>query len=304
MTRQPVDILLVDDEARNLDALEATLDDPAYRLLRADSAEKALKTLLDHDVAAIVLDIKMPGVSGVELARMIKNTKRFVPASNPGGQPLDAVVLLTTYLWQTEHLAPSLQREVRELAETAVAAGQMGALEDFYLDILTLGKRLNWVQLSEFLRTATSTGTVAQFAHLTRVAPEHLSVIYTAALMTRARRAPRGPQTAGTGGSPAPRSRSGRRAERGGSPSPRSRRRSPDPPAACASRWSGRRGFRPRPAPGRTAPDTVPQARSPGIQEASKGPGASAVGTARLISGSVRERVPVVELRSSGRRPN
>jgi signal transduction histidine kinase len=77
MTPNSVDILLVDDEARNLDALEATLEDPAYRLLRADSAEKALKTLLDHDVAAIVLDIKMPGVSGVELARMIKNTKRF-----------------------------------------------------------------------------------------------------------------------------------------------------------------------------------------------------------------------------------
>jgi signal transduction histidine kinase len=77
MTRTTVDILLVDDEARNLDALEATLEDPSYRLLRADSAEKALKTLLDHDVAAIVLDIKMPGVSGVELARMIKNTKRF-----------------------------------------------------------------------------------------------------------------------------------------------------------------------------------------------------------------------------------
>jgi signal transduction histidine kinase len=77
MTRARVDILLVDDEPRNLDALEATLEDPAYRLLRADSAEGALKTLLDHDVAAIVLDIKMPGVSGFELARMIKNTKRF-----------------------------------------------------------------------------------------------------------------------------------------------------------------------------------------------------------------------------------
>lgn len=128
---------------------------------------------------------RLPGVQTLLKTGQIKNTKRFVPASNPGGQPLDAVVLLTTYLWQTEHLAPSLQREVRELAEAAVSTGQMGALEDFYLDILTLGKRLNWVQLSEFLRTATSTGTVAQFAHLTRVAPEHLSVIYTAALMTR-----------------------------------------------------------------------------------------------------------------------
>lgn len=128
---------------------------------------------------------RLPGVQALLKTGALTTTRRFVPATHPGGQPLDAVILLTTYLWQTEHLAPSLQREVRELAEAAVMTGQMGALEDFYLDILTLGKRLNWVQLSELLRTATSTGTVAQFAHLTRVAPEHLPVIYTAALMTK-----------------------------------------------------------------------------------------------------------------------
>jgi signal transduction histidine kinase len=72
-----VNILLVDDEERNLDALEAILTEPTYRLLRAQNADQALKLLLDNDVAAIVLDIRMPGVSGVELARMIKNTKRF-----------------------------------------------------------------------------------------------------------------------------------------------------------------------------------------------------------------------------------
>src|SRR5688572_11356264 len=72
-----VNILLVDDEERNLDALEAILTEPSYRLLRAQNADQALKLLLDNDVAAIVLDIRMPGVSGVELARMIKNTKRF-----------------------------------------------------------------------------------------------------------------------------------------------------------------------------------------------------------------------------------
>lgn len=72
-----IDILLVDDEPRNLDALEAILADPSYRLLRAENADRALHLLLEHHVAAIVLDIKMPGVSGFELARMIKNTKRF-----------------------------------------------------------------------------------------------------------------------------------------------------------------------------------------------------------------------------------
>ena len=91
--RMPVDILLVDDEARNLDALESILADPGYRLRRAEDADRALKLLLEHDVAAIVLDIKMPGVSGFELAKIIKNTKRF--RETP-------IVFLTAYLVDDE----------------------------------------------------------------------------------------------------------------------------------------------------------------------------------------------------------
>jgi len=72
-----INILLVDDELRNLDALEVILEDPSYTLLRADNADKALRLLLAHDVAAIVLDIKMPGMSGLELAQLIKGTKKF-----------------------------------------------------------------------------------------------------------------------------------------------------------------------------------------------------------------------------------
>jgi hypothetical protein len=128
---------------------------------------------------------RLPGVQTLLQTAQLGSTQRFVPANRPGGQPLDAVILLTAYLWQTEHLSSGLQREVRAQAETAVRTGQMGDLEDFYLDILTLGRRLNWVQLSELLRTTNSLGTVGQFAHLARVAPEHLPVIYTAALMTK-----------------------------------------------------------------------------------------------------------------------
>ncbi|HEX8107254.1 MAG TPA: response regulator, partial [Kofleriaceae bacterium] len=74
---EPINLLLVDDETRNLDALEAVLDDPSYHLLRADNADAALRQLLQNQVAAIVLDIKMPGVSGFELANLIKGTKKF-----------------------------------------------------------------------------------------------------------------------------------------------------------------------------------------------------------------------------------
>lgn len=128
---------------------------------------------------------RLPGVQTLLKTADITATQRFVPARQPGGQPLDAVILLSAYLWQTEHLSAGLQREVRGLAEAAIASGHMGELEDFYLDILTLGKRLNWIQLSELLRTTGSLGTVGQFAHLSRVAPEHLPIIYTAALLTK-----------------------------------------------------------------------------------------------------------------------
>lgn len=72
-----IDVLLVDDEPRNLDALEAILADPGYDLLRAQTADDALRLLLEHDVAAIVLDVKMPVLNGFELAQLIKGSKRF-----------------------------------------------------------------------------------------------------------------------------------------------------------------------------------------------------------------------------------
>jgi len=71
-----VSILLVDDEARNLDVLETTLDSSEYRLVRALTAEQALLLLLEQEFAAIVLDIQMPGLSGLELAHLIKQRRR------------------------------------------------------------------------------------------------------------------------------------------------------------------------------------------------------------------------------------
>jgi hypothetical protein len=159
------------------DAAKPAVSTPVLTFLVTQKARDNLRNYLEGS--------RLPGVQSLLKTAELTGTRRFVPARRPGGQPLEAVILLTTYLWQTEHLSPSLQREVRDLAEAAVSTSQMGLLEDFYIDILTLGKRLNWVQLSDLLRNATSTATVAQFAHLTRVAPEHLPVIYTAALMAK-----------------------------------------------------------------------------------------------------------------------
>jgi len=69
-------ILIVDDQPRNLDALEAMLMPLECTLVRAGSADEALLALLRHEFAAIVLDIRMPGMDGIELAKLIKLRRR------------------------------------------------------------------------------------------------------------------------------------------------------------------------------------------------------------------------------------
>lgn len=72
----PVKILLVDDDPRNLTVLESVLDSPDLCLIRAQTAQDALLALVDGEFAAIVLDIQMPGINGIELAQLIKQRKR------------------------------------------------------------------------------------------------------------------------------------------------------------------------------------------------------------------------------------
>ena len=74
--RGAVNILLVDDEPRNLDVLESILESPEHHLVRAQTADEALLALIQRDFAAIVLDIWMPSMSGFELAKLIKQRKR------------------------------------------------------------------------------------------------------------------------------------------------------------------------------------------------------------------------------------
>jgi CheY-like chemotaxis protein len=76
MAEEPVNILLVDDEPRNLDVLEAVLQSSDCRLVRATSGEEALMALIREDFAAIVLDVHMPGMSGLEVAKLVKQRKR------------------------------------------------------------------------------------------------------------------------------------------------------------------------------------------------------------------------------------
>jgi two-component system, sporulation sensor kinase E len=69
---QKVNILMVDDHPENLLALEAVLTSPNYNLISAHSGKEALKCMLQHDFAVILLDVQMPGLNGFDTAKLIK----------------------------------------------------------------------------------------------------------------------------------------------------------------------------------------------------------------------------------------
>jgi PAS domain S-box-containing protein len=72
----PAQILLVDDQAANLLALEVLLADPGHTLVSVRSGEEALARLRDEEFALVLLDVRMPGMDGFETAQRIRQQHR------------------------------------------------------------------------------------------------------------------------------------------------------------------------------------------------------------------------------------
>lgn len=73
---EKVNILLVDDDPRNLDVLESILVLQDFSLFRARTANEALLALITYEFAVIILDVRMPEIGGFELAQIIKQRKK------------------------------------------------------------------------------------------------------------------------------------------------------------------------------------------------------------------------------------
>src|SRR5207253_1570083 len=90
MAREKVKILMADDSADKLTALESVLSAPDREIYQAKSGTEALRLLLLHDFAVILLDVQMPVLNGFETASLIRQRPKsahtpiiFVTASSP-----------------------------------------------------------------------------------------------------------------------------------------------------------------------------------------------------------------------------
>jgi two-component system sensor histidine kinase/response regulator len=72
-----VNILLVDDQPGKLMSYEVVLAELGENLLKATSGKEALKLLLRHDIAVVLVDVCMPEMDGFDLASLIREHPRF-----------------------------------------------------------------------------------------------------------------------------------------------------------------------------------------------------------------------------------
>jgi DNA-binding NtrC family response regulator len=70
----PPKILIVDDQPLVLDVLTDILSSGPYRVLAAESAEKALQLLKGQSVDIVISDERMPGMQGSEFLTIVRNT--------------------------------------------------------------------------------------------------------------------------------------------------------------------------------------------------------------------------------------
>ena len=77
MSQKPKTVLVVDDDEGMRDTLTAILKRD-YRVLRVATGEAALPILTREDVDLVLLDVRLPGISGFEVLRIVKENYSLI----------------------------------------------------------------------------------------------------------------------------------------------------------------------------------------------------------------------------------
>ena len=80
-------ILLVDDEDSVRDSLQAVLQREGYTILQASGGEEGLQMLREHPVQLVISDHNMPGMSGVEFLKLVRERHPTVTRIMLTGDP-------------------------------------------------------------------------------------------------------------------------------------------------------------------------------------------------------------------------
>lgn len=151
----------------------APADSPVTtQLIRMDNRQKALDYLQSTG---------SPAVRELLRARDLTNTVLFTPSQSSSGQAFDAAISITGLLLEGNFLAPGLRDAVVDRAAMARTRATAQPLEEILLDVMSLGQRLDWGQLTVFAGKIDSPETLASLAEQARNAgarwPELFAVV-------------------------------------------------------------------------------------------------------------------------------
>lgn len=77
-TRRSRTILVAEDDAELRELISVTLSEPGYTVFAAADGYEALRILADRPVDLLITDVRMPGISGLELARQAKLMRSYL----------------------------------------------------------------------------------------------------------------------------------------------------------------------------------------------------------------------------------
>jgi two-component system phosphate regulon response regulator OmpR len=101
MSRKAFTLLVVDDDRRLRDLLEKYLMEQGFWVVTAESAKEARKRLKENKIDLIILDVMMPGESGLEFTQKWR--------AGEGGQESNLPILMLTALGEIENRITGLE---------------------------------------------------------------------------------------------------------------------------------------------------------------------------------------------------
>jgi hypothetical protein len=149
-------------------------------LTRRVVREKALELLAQS---------RRPGVQQILRNRGVTNTVHFPAAHTSAGQALDAAIITAGLLFQGDHFTASFRDAFEYLAMGANRGDSPGSLELVYLDLLSIGKRLDWVSLTELIKQVDGIATLREIAEAMRRHEEGVANIFSAVVLSENGRA-------------------------------------------------------------------------------------------------------------------
>ncbi len=128
-------VLIVDDNPANLAAFEATLADTGYTLVTARSGAEAMRQLLKGDFAAILLDIQMPILDGLQTAALIRERDRTrdVP-----------ILFITAFAPDAAQVLDGYARGAVEYLVKPIAPEILRSKVRVFVDLFSKSKQIEW----------------------------------------------------------------------------------------------------------------------------------------------------------------